>query len=51
MESSVTRHMAGLPNMSCGKFLAAMSSPARSEMDIDAFLSALKSQRAQKWAS
>jgi hypothetical protein len=48
MESSVTRHMAGLPNMSCGKFLAAMSSPARSEMDIGAFLSALKSQRARK---
>jgi hypothetical protein len=44
MESSVIRHMAGLRNMSCGKFLAAMSSPARSEMDIDAFLSALKNR-------
>ena len=59
MESSVIRHMAGLPNMVGGKFLASpavamgaisriaspvvrfkssMSSPARNEMDVDAFL-------------
>ena len=57
MESSVIRHMAGLPNMVDGKFLArhsagrqaiswiaspvvrlSMSSPARNDMDVDAFL-------------
>jgi Uma2 family endonuclease len=57
MESSIIRHMAGLPNMVGGKFLASprprrpvisriaspvvrlgMSSPARNEMDVDAYL-------------
>ena len=57
MESSVVRHMAGLPNLGRSEFLASaastagnfsdrgsggkifgMSSPARSEMDVEAFL-------------